>query len=582
MVSMDEAGVRRLHDDSAVLAEIGRIITSSLEIDEVFDRFAQRARQLIPFKRIWIGRLDSAAGMVVTQYAAGVQVPGLRSGEAYPMAGTLTEMVAATQQGLVCQGEELEQSARRSTASEALLKAGMRATLLVPLVSRGRGVGVMGFSNDAPDSYSERDLDLAMRVAAQIAGALATADLYAERARMSAMLLQREKESTVLAEMSRVISSSVDIDHVYGEFAKLVQRLIPFSRIVVHLFDPGQGTVTIAYVSGVPVPGLEQGCVYPAAEHAPLQRVMEMRRGVVVDGIKLRRAASSVPTLTAAIELGMVSVIVVPLVVHDQGFGTLTLASHGPLLFSRHELEMAERVGAQIAGAVANSLLYVERTQAEQRVLERAREIAVLQERERIARELHDTLAQDLMGILLQLNAAGTIPIEDQELRERIARARSLAREGLEQVRGVLHDLTPFEMDGRPLEQVMRGQLERFSVLGGWRPSFVTTGDGGLPALRVRAALLRIAQEALANVNKHARATAVEMRLEVGVDATFLRIRDDGAGFDVETVRAQGRRAGFGVAGMEDRARLLGGSLAVRSKPGNGTCVDAVFPNASA
>ena len=220
-----------------------------------------------------------------------------------------------------------------------------------------------------------------------------------------------------------------------------------------------------------------------------------------------------------------------------------------------------------------------ERKQAEQTLLEQTRELAVLEERNRFAREIHDTLAQGFAGIVLQLEAAEQVLGDTApEVQDHMARAKGLARDSLQEARRSVWDLLPQALEQLPLDTAIREEVRRrFDAQG----SFSVSGEQRPLSSSVQTALLRICQEALTNISRHAAATRVSVKMVFHPDAIHLEVRDDGIGFDRELSGAsQEPGSGFGLIGMEQRARQLGGTIVVSSKKGQGTVVEAKIPTA--
>jgi two-component system, NarL family, sensor histidine kinase UhpB len=196
------------------------------------------------------------------------------------------------------------------------------------------------------------------------------------------------------------------------------------------------------------------------------------------------------------------------------------------------------------------------------------------EERRRLARDLHDEVNQALTAILLRLEALAqdSPPARVDELNE----LKRLVNQAMEELLNLARQLRPTALDDHGLIPAVETQLKRFSARTGVEVSIETDGDPTSLPEDVQTAVYRILQEALANVGRHAGATAVAVELEVADDRLELRVRDDGAGFDPGSVGRGGGDspgAGLGLSGMAERARLAGGELDVLSAPGGGTTV---------
>jgi signal transduction histidine kinase len=209
-------------------------------------------------------------------------------------------------------------------------------------------------------------------------------------------------------------------------------------------------------------------------------------------------------------------------------------------------------------------------------LLVQAREAGVLDERQRMAREIHDTLAQGLAGILAQLQAAEQVPAE---WRRHVTTAMNLARETLTEARRTVHAVEPSVLAEARLPDALSDVTRRWAEVNDIDAVLTTTGDARPMHTDVEVALLRTAQEALANVAKHAKASRVGLTLSYMEDLVTLDVRDDGVGFEPAAKRVNGStNGGFGLAGMRQRVQRLAGRLEIESEPGGGTAISASVP----
>jgi signal transduction histidine kinase len=198
-----------------------------------------------------------------------------------------------------------------------------------------------------------------------------------------------------------------------------------------------------------------------------------------------------------------------------------------------------------------------------------------------MAREIHDTLAQGLTGIVTQLQAAeraaDRTPADPAGWRRHVGAATRLARESLTEARRSVEALRPEPLECGRLSEALAGVAERWSVLNGIPVQVTTTGTARPIEPEAEFALLRAAQEALANVAKHARATRVGLTISYMENEVAVDVRDDGVGFDAALPDR-----GFGLVAMRQRIAALSGTLQVESEPGGGTAISACVPTVSA
>lgn len=204
-------------------------------------------------------------------------------------------------------------------------------------------------------------------------------------------------------------------------------------------------------------------------------------------------------------------------------------------------------------------------------LLQARQELATLEERNRLARDLHDSVKQQVFATTMTLGAAESLWERDGEAaREKVAQALALSRQAQKELSGLIHELRPVALEGKGLASALREYTARWSGQTGIEARVSVQGERTL-APGVEQALFRVAQEALANVAKHSEAGRVEVTLSHPGDAVLLEVVDDGRGFVPPP--AAGR--GMGLRSMRERVEALGGELRVRGVPGEGTQVMA-------
>ncbi len=261
--------------------------------------------------------------------------------------------------------------------------------------------------------------------------------------------------------------------------------------------------------------------------------------------------------------LGVRMLLTVPMVLGRETVGWICVRSSraDPSEFES-KIHLAEALAGQATLAVQMA-----------RLGEQAREAAVLGERNRIARDIHDTLAQGFTGVVVNLEAAGRSLRKDNTglALEHIEHARDLARSCLDEARLSVRALRP-ESACANLADALQAQVERFAPLG-VHAMLEVQGEPGVLERHAESELLRIAQESVTNVLKHAQARNVHIRLVWSSDSVTLAIVDDGRGFDLHA-----HHDGFGLVGMHERACRIGAALRVDAAPGRGTRVETCLP----
>lgn len=257
----------------------------------------------------------------------------------------------------------------------------------------------------------------------------------------------------------------------------------------------------------------------------------------------------------------------IPLYFRERGLGIMNIAGPAWRPLAPEELRLLGTIASQVGIAVERARLAEESTR-----LVRA------EERTRIAREIHDTLAQGLTAIGLDIEGALRHLEENPErARERLDRALTTTRTSLDEARRSVLDLRAAPLAGRPLAEAITALGRAFTSETGVQVH-VQAEDGTPLSLREESELYRIAQEALSNVRQHARATEVKIVLRTTSTSILLSIRDDGVGIGTLPEGAGRPDGGHGIVGMRERARLLGGRLRVIGRQGRGTVVSVRVP----
>jgi PAS domain S-box-containing protein len=189
-----EQAVKRLSQENAIMAEIGRIISSTLEIDEVYDRFAGAVRHLIDFDRIAICIIDAEHQTGTVAYEMGKEIPGRKLGEVFPLSQSVYEHILKTRSGVLVQTEGTSEMEKRYPFLLASLRTGFRSMISVPLISKDQVIGGLNLRSFKPNAYTERDLKIAEDIGIQIAGAVANTLLFAEHKRTEEALRESERK----------------------------------------------------------------------------------------------------------------------------------------------------------------------------------------------------------------------------------------------------------------------------------------------------------------------------------------------------------------------------------------------------
>jgi signal transduction histidine kinase len=255
--------------------------------------------------------------------------------------------------------------------------------------------------------------------------------------------------------------------------------------------------------------------------------------------------------------------VAVPLKLKGRVIGMLSASHSQPDYYTSHHADLAMAIANQAAIAIENARLYAQ-----------AQDLAALEERQKLARELHDSVSQALYGISLGTHAARMALSRDPDsVADSLDYVLSLAEAGLAEMRALIFELRPESLETEGLVSALTKQAAALQARHEIVVSIELCDEPDLP-LRTKQELYRIAQEAMHNTVKHARANRVALRLEQTADGITMEVRDDGVGFDT-TASFPGH---LGLHSMRERVTNLGGILQVASTPGAGTRICVRIP----
>jgi two-component system, NarL family, sensor kinase len=376
-----------------------------------------------------------------------------------------------------------------------------------------------------------------------------------------ASLLRHNRELFILNAIAESLNVTLNLEHTLKTALVQVAGLLDLEAGWIWLLHEGTGEPYLAAYLNLPVNLVEHAVFMDGsclcldtyrmgdAEEAAKINIMPCSRLCKVEDLaeEFRYHAS------------------IPLNAHEKKLGVLNLASHEQLELSSDELSMLYTVGDMLSIAIERASLF-----------QKSVEMGAVEERNRLAREIHDTLAQGLAGIAMLLETADELlgsGADEKQIQKIVRNALGLARGNLEEARRSVLDLRAAPLEGRSLSEALYDLTESIRTNKVEVKCHCKGAERPIP-VRIEVGLYRIAQEALMNVSHHAHASNVELHLTVTPHRAILTVEDNGNGFE-PTHAPQGR---FGLVGLNERAHLLGGSLKIESSPGKGTKIEVAVP----
>jgi signal transduction histidine kinase len=436
----------------------------------------------------------------------------------------------------------------------------MQTFLGVPILLRGVAYGNLYLTEKAGgDGFTEQDEELVTLLASQAAVAIENARLYESATRWS-----RQLES--LHEVVRSLAGEADVGRLLRLVCARLRELIG-ARLVLIALPTGDGDVRVAAADGVDAAHAELVGHRLTLAGSKLGRVLERRMSARVDTVLDDPEVDQDEARRMGVRTGMY----VPLLVAGRAIGVV--AVHDKIgreaRFSDGDLRVAEIFAGRAAVAVDLS------QRVARDIVKRVIDAQEL-ERRRLARELHDETGQALTSILLGLRAIRAAPT-DAEAEQAESSLREVVVNALQDVRRLAVELRPSALDDFGLVPALERLATTFEERSGVRTSVDSNlGEERLPT-ETETVLYRLVQEALTNVVKHADAERVGIVLTHGDGAVSAVIEDDGSGFHEHAIREDA----LGLVGMRERLALLGGTLTVESRPGEGTALIANVPVAA-
>lgn len=377
-------------------------------------------------------------------------------------------------------------------------------------------------------------------------------------------LEKRNHELSILNTIAQALNAEIDLQKALETTLEQIVHLFDLQTGWIWLMNPETDEPYLASALNLPPalvnnPQLMEGSAYchcldtyesgDFEDATNISTVVCTRLKNLTDGTDGLRHHASLPLYTQ----------------HGDKLGMLNVVSSDWDELSTEDLRLLTTVGDMISIALERASLFTQSTR-----------IGIVEERNRLAREIHDTLAQGLTAIALQLETADTLlELNDErgKIRELVQKALALTRMNLEEARRSVMDLRSASLEGRTLGEAIELYAQALTQQHELKLTLLIGDSPRLP-VRVEIGLYRVVQEALTNVIKHAQAQSVTVELRIIPNRIELMIEDDGRGFDPDDC-PEGH---FGIISMNERVHLLGGAFEISSTINDGTRLDVIVP----
>jgi len=456
---------------------------------------------------------------------------------------------------------------------EGLKNEGFELGISVPLRAQEKLVGAIVIASNRTRTVKPEELSLLAAMGQQIGVAISNAHLFESEHERRSEAERRRRVAEALRGILTILNSDRPLEEILGHITDQASEVLGSDAIGIFRLDREQDILSIQASRGLEAEYIAQ-MVIPSGE-GPLGEAVTKRRPVLVpdrlsdtdeegaceEDIRwleiLRRSASRLR-----------SAFVVPLVIKDESYGAIALYYKSRSGFSQEEIDLAVTFADQAALAIENA-----------RLRDRAEENAALAERTRLARELHDSVTQSLYSVTLYAEAAARLLTAGKgpEAASHLRELRDTAQEALREMRLLIFQLRPPALEKSGLAGALQARMDAVESRLGVQAEMRLEGPdlASRVPFSVQQELYYVAHEALNNVLRHARAAHVIVGLKFEEATVWLRVEDDGIGFDPQTAVQGG---GLGLDGMLERAKRVGGELTMESQLGSGTRIAIRVP----
>jgi PAS domain S-box-containing protein len=492
-----------------------------------------------PLPRSWLARIRVPVNVVEPRLEGNAAGRGPGSGETSIIDDIWGDSYAA---------QAFQEAATHSAAAAGVTLEPLEwvhSYMGVPIVTKGRIVGLLSLQHEQAGFYTQAHERLARAVADQAAVAIENARLFEETKR-------RARETEALFRADDELFRTLNIDAVFEALVGVMVDVLRVDKCMVSSIDDDEGRYTVRASRNIAPSSLE--LMMRIRRRRPRREL-----GTITGPIINEDAVAALPDMTPVfLAEGIRSTMDIPIRTSTGLRAVFSCAYTGTHEYTLDEQRLFQALAERAAVALDNAELY-----------ERSQQVASLEERQRLARELHDSVSQALYGIALGARTARTLLDRDpSKATQPVEYVLQLAEAGLAEMRALIFELRPESLESEGLVAAIGKHVAATQARYGIEVGSDMCDEPDAP-LDVKEAVYRIAQEALHNVVKHARATHVDVRLSCTPSEIAIEIADNGAGFDPD-----GAFPGhMGLRSMRERAARAGGALDIASAPGSGTTI---------
>lgn len=549
-------------DELETLFAIQQAITSRLDSDAVLQLIADEAQRLTDTRLSLVYLLEGDELRVAV--LSGEYSPEISVGYRIPVANSVAGLSIRWHRPVIV--DDAQSDPR--VYADAIRRLGVRCYMTVPLISVSQPIGVIAVADEQAGTLGPDDERVLALLASGAVIGLENARFYREEQARRRESERRRYVAEGLRDILAILNSNRPLQEILDYIVAQAGRLLGSDAVAIYQLQNEAGLLSIQAARGLPADYVAEADI--PVDQSALGQAVVTRRPVAVSDLAVALAEDGdlqldpqQQALAARLANSYRALLVVPLVVKDEVYGDILLCYPEPRDFSEDEISLAVTFCDQAALAIENARL---RAQVE--------EVAVAAERSRLARDLHDAVTQTLFSASLIAKALPEVWERfPDEGRRGLEELRQLTRGALAEMRALLLELRPAALTEAQLGELLSHLTEAMTSRTLVPIALKVEEICDLPS-EVQVALYRIAQEALNNSAKHARASQVTVSLTCQPAEVVLSISDDGCGFDPSSISLDH----LGVSIMHERARSIGATLNIESQPGHGTRVEVTWP----
>ena len=375
-----------------IVGEIGRITTSTMDLDEIYDRFAEKVREVIPFDRLAIDQFDETDQTITRSFETGVQLPARKLGTTDKLSATFTYNFADTFSGIIVQSDDPDTIISEYPTLSSGARLGLLSSLAVPLISNDKIVGALHFRSFYANHYTESHKLIAESIASQIGGPLVNAQLH------RTVEMQAEQQA-MLAELGRIVTLSLRFEQVYDLLSEQIQKLVPFDNLSINLIDLDAGLTWRIHRDKTQVPGTTAPNINTGLLGTMNREVAISQQPLLYQGRLRSELESDYPRSLPFYDAGFRSFLTLPLFSRGQVIASLHFRSKTGDFYSERNLATSQLIATQISDAVANYGLY-EEIERESEIKQCLAEIGQIISSSLNIEEVYETFADKLQSLI--------------------------------------------------------------------------------------------------------------------------------------------------------------------------------------